>query len=180
VFAPNDSAFAALPFAIYNTLLTNDEFIPHLVDLLLYHVLPGEVFSTDLSDGLTVAAANGENLLITLPPIAVNGNEVVSADNDVSNGVVRITDGVLIPSWVSNSIASLVVAASDLSTLLALVVLAELDGDDCPSSIWRGQTLRLSRTITSLSTSLLQLTMFSGNAEQSCMRMSQSFGLTGS
>jgi uncharacterized surface protein with fasciclin (FAS1) repeats len=60
VFAPNDSAFAALPFAIYNTLLTNDEFIP---------VLLGEVFSANLSDGLTVAAANGENLLITLLPL---------------------------------------------------------------------------------------------------------------
>jgi uncharacterized surface protein with fasciclin (FAS1) repeats len=128
LFAPNNSAFGALPSAILNTLLTNDEFIPHLSDLLLYHVLVAEVFAISLSDDLTVTAANGEDLLITLPPIAVNGNKVVSADNDASNGVVHIIDGVLIPSWVSNSIASRVVGASDLSTLLALVVLAGLDG----------------------------------------------------
>jgi transforming growth factor-beta-induced protein len=90
--------------------------------------LAGEFFAADLSDDLTVSAANGETLLITLPPIRVNGNKVKKADNDVSNGVVHIIDGVLIPSWVTNSIAGRVVGAGDLSTLLALVVLAELDG----------------------------------------------------
>jgi transforming growth factor-beta-induced protein len=128
LFAPNDSAFGALPPAIVETLLTNDEFIPHLTDLLLYHVLAGEFLAIDLSDDLTVSAVNGETLLITLPPIAVNDNKVRSADNDVSNGVVHIIDGVLIPSWVSNSIAGRVVGDGDLSTLLALVVLAGLDG----------------------------------------------------
>jgi uncharacterized surface protein with fasciclin (FAS1) repeats len=127
LFAPNNGAFGDLPSAILTTLLTNDEFIPHLIDLLVYHVLMGEVFAISLSDDLTVTAANGEDLLITLPPIAVNGNKVVSADNDVSNGVVHIIDGVLLPSWVTNSIAGRVVGASDLSTLLALVVLAGLD-----------------------------------------------------
>lgn len=34
----------------------------------------------------------------------------------------------LIPSWVSNSVADRVIVASDLSTLLSLVVLADLDG----------------------------------------------------
>jgi hypothetical protein len=52
------------------------------------------------------------------------GNGIVSADNDVSNGVIHIIDGVsLIPSWVSNSITDRVVGVADLSTLLALVVL---------------------------------------------------------
>jgi uncharacterized surface protein with fasciclin (FAS1) repeats len=128
LFAPTNGAFGALPSDLVDSLLTNDEFIPQLADLLLYHVLSGEFFAMDLSDKLTVTALNGENLLITLPPIAVNGNKVVSADNDVSNGVVHIIDGVLIPSWVTNSIAGRVVAASDLSTLLSLVVLAGIDG----------------------------------------------------
>jgi uncharacterized surface protein with fasciclin (FAS1) repeats len=108
--------------------LTNDEFIPHLVNLLVYHVLIGEVFAIDLSNGLTVTAANGEDLFVTLPPIAVNGNKVVSADNDVSNGVVHIIDGVLLPSWVTSSITGRVVEAGDLSTLLALVGVAGLGG----------------------------------------------------
>jgi hypothetical protein len=98
------------------------------MNLLAYHVLPGEVFSTDLSDGLTVTAANGEDLVVTLPPITIHGNMVVSADNDATNGVVHIIDGVLIPSWVTNNITDRVIGASDLSTLLSLVVLASLDG----------------------------------------------------
>jgi transforming growth factor-beta-induced protein len=126
LFAPNDGAFGALPSDILETLLTNDEFIPHLVNLLAYHVLVGEAFSADLSDGLTVTAGNGQHLLITLSPMAVNGNEVVSGDNVVSNGVVHIVDGVLIPSWAANSITDRVAGTSDLSTLLALVVSAEL------------------------------------------------------
>jgi transforming growth factor-beta-induced protein len=68
-------------------------------------------------------------LVVTLPPIAVNENMVVSADNDVTNGVVHIIDGVLIPSWVTICIADRVTGASDLSTLLSLLVLASLDGD---------------------------------------------------
>jgi uncharacterized surface protein with fasciclin (FAS1) repeats len=106
--------------------LTNDEFIPHLVNLLLYLVLTAEVFALDLFNGLTVSVANGEPLLITLPPIAGNSNKVVSADNDVSNGVVHILELVLIPTWVTSSITDRVVGASDLSTLKSLVVLAEL------------------------------------------------------
>jgi transforming growth factor-beta-induced protein len=127
LFAPNDSAFKALPSDILTTLLTNDEFIPHLADLLLYHVLDAELKASHIFN-FKVTALNGEKLLLSTNPIAVNGNEVVSADNHVSNGVIHIIDGVLIPSWVSNSITGRVVGDSDLSTLLALVVLAGLDG----------------------------------------------------
>jgi transforming growth factor-beta-induced protein len=127
LFAPNDSAFGDLPSDILNTLLTNDEFIPHLADLLLYHVLDAELKASHIFN-FRVTALNGEKLLLDTDPISVNGNKVVSADNFVSNGVVHIIDGVLIASWVTNSIAGRVVGASDLSTLLALVVLAGLDG----------------------------------------------------
>jgi hypothetical protein len=55
----------------------------------------------------------------------VNGNKVVSVDNDVPT-VSSIIDGVLIR--VSNSIASRVIAASDLSTSPFSLVVAGLDG----------------------------------------------------
>jgi uncharacterized surface protein with fasciclin (FAS1) repeats len=117
--APNVSAFGA------HTLLTNDEFIPHLTDLLLYHVL-GDLLKASHIFDFWVNALNGEKLFLSTDPIAINGNEVVSADNFVVNGVVHVIAGVLIPSWVSNSITSRVAGASDFSTLLALVVIAEL------------------------------------------------------
>jgi transforming growth factor-beta-induced protein len=130
LLAPNDDAFGAVPADLLQTLLTNDEFIPHLQDLLLYHVLAGTVLAIDLSDGLVAEALNGESLVVTLPPIAVNGNKVVDADNIASNGVVHIIDGVLAPSWVFNSITDRVIADTDLSTLLALVGLAGISIPD--------------------------------------------------
>jgi transforming growth factor-beta-induced protein len=89
--------------------------------------LVGEFFAKDLSDGLIADTLNGESVVITLLPVAANGNAVVDADNDVSNGVVHIIDGVLTPSWVLNSLTDRVVADSDLSTLVALVTIAEID-----------------------------------------------------
>jgi len=127
LFAPNDSAFRQVPLPLLELLLLDDEFIPHLQDLLLYHVLGGRFFSFDLSDGLIATALNEETLTVTLPPIAVNGNDVVDADNAVDNGMVHIIDAVLTPSWVFNALSDRVAIKSNLSILLSLVVQAGVD-----------------------------------------------------
>jgi transforming growth factor-beta-induced protein len=54
---------------------------------------------------------------------------MVSVDSDVSNGVVHTLRGVLLPSWVYNTITDIVVATSNLSTLLSLLVLSRVDVD---------------------------------------------------
>ena len=60
VFAPTDEAFAAAGIDLSN--FNTDEEIAALADILLYHVVPGTVMSTDLAEGTTtVAAANGDN-----------------------------------------------------------------------------------------------------------------------
>jgi uncharacterized surface protein with fasciclin (FAS1) repeats len=41
-----------------DTLSTNDEFIPHLRNLLLYHVVSGSFLSSDFEDGSQVTALN--------------------------------------------------------------------------------------------------------------------------
>lgn len=127
LFAPTDEAFGFLPTDLLNTLLTNDEFIPHLQNLLLYHVFSGEVFASDLFEGLIAEAINGESVTITSPPLGVNGNTIINADNLASNGVVHLIGGVLAPSWVLNTLTDRVVSDSDLSTLLALVGIAEIN-----------------------------------------------------
>jgi uncharacterized surface protein with fasciclin (FAS1) repeats len=66
--------------------------------------------------------------LVTLPPIAVNGVKVKVTNTAASNGVIHIIADVFIPCWVTNSITDRVAAHSDLSTLLTLVVLVDLDG----------------------------------------------------
>jgi len=128
VFAPNNDAFAKVPSDIANTLFTNDAFLPHLTDLLLYHVL-GEVITTNqhaFFNNEKLSPLNGEKLLVTRPNLEVNGNLLIARNIEASNGVANIIDGVLIPSWVTNSITDLVVAISQLSTLLSLVSLAGL------------------------------------------------------
>jgi transforming growth factor-beta-induced protein len=91
VFAPTDAAFAALGVDIA-TLSKED-----LVNILLYHVVPGTYFSTDLANG-EVVTANGETVTITLGGgVKVNDSNVVIADVQTTNGVIHVIDKVLIP-----------------------------------------------------------------------------------
>jgi len=95
VFAPTDAAFAALPEGTVEALL-ND--IPALTAILTYHVVPGKVMSTDLSEGLTAATVNGADITITLEGGAkVNGAVISAADIEASNGVIHVIDSVILP-----------------------------------------------------------------------------------
>ena len=105
VFAPTDDAFIALLGELgigAGDLLSS----PALANVLLYHVLSGRVFSTDLSDGLTVAMENGEDItfdLSGLPSIIdVNGRSIpLNTGNlniQATNGVVHVIDAVLAPA----------------------------------------------------------------------------------
>ena len=60
VFAPTDDAFAAA--GIDSASFDTDEEIATLVDILTYHVVSGQVLSTDLTDGMTATALNGDEL----------------------------------------------------------------------------------------------------------------------
>lgn len=127
LFAPNNDAFAAVPADIAQKLLVDDEFIPQLQDLLLLHVIAGTLPAAALILSPIIIGLNGEEVFIDFPPLTVNGNNVVDGDNFVSNGVVHIIDGVLIPSWVFNSLTDRVAANADLSTLLSLLELTSID-----------------------------------------------------
>jgi uncharacterized surface protein with fasciclin (FAS1) repeats len=127
VFAPNDDAFSNVPVDLAETLFMNNAFLPHLIDLLLYHVLENNLPSNERGlKGKSLLALNGEILAVTRSPAAINGNLIIALNIAASNGVANIIDGVLLPSWVSSCITDRVAAASDLSTLLALVTLAGL------------------------------------------------------
>jgi transforming growth factor-beta-induced protein len=133
LFAPDNEAFADVPADIANQLFLDDDFIPQLVDLLLYHVLGGEFLAAELELTTSLFALNVEELFFASPPLTVNGNNVVSGNNIVSNGVVHIIDAVLIPSWVFNSLTDRINSATDifgdadLSTLSSLLVVAGID-----------------------------------------------------
>ncbi len=97
VFAPTDDAFAALPEGTVEELLKpeNKEL---LTSILTYHVVPGKVMSTDLSDGMTAATAQGSDVTIkTMGGVTVDGANVVTADIETANGVIHVIDQVIQP-----------------------------------------------------------------------------------
>lgn len=123
VFAPTDDAFAALGAAAIDDLLEDTEL---LADILLYHVLPGKIFSRDVSSGW-VTAANGADIRIDADysGVTLNGtSNVIEVDIGASNGVVHVIDEVIMPPA---SIADVANSAGTFSTLLAALTAAELD-----------------------------------------------------
>lgn len=99
VFAPTDEAFAALPAGTLETLLADPQ--GALTDILLYHVVPGQVMAADVAglDGQTVGTVGGQPLAITVHGgmVMVNNATVTTADIETSNGVIHVIDTVLVP-----------------------------------------------------------------------------------
>lgn len=97
VFAPTDAAFAALPAGTVEDLL-KPENKEKLVAVLTYHVIPGKVMSTDLSEGLKAATVQGQEVTITLAGgPKVDGAVISTPDVAASNGVIHIIDSVILP-----------------------------------------------------------------------------------
>jgi len=97
VFAPTDAAFAALPAGTVEDLL-KPENKDQLVSILTYHVVPGKVMSTDLTEGMKAASVQGGELTVTLDGGAkVNGAVISTADVEASNGVIHVIDSVILP-----------------------------------------------------------------------------------
>jgi transforming growth factor-beta-induced protein len=107
VFAPTDDAFVAL---LSELGLTAEQLLalPNLDVVLLYHVLGGRVFSSDLSDGLTVEMTSGEDISFDLDNAAgpsiidVNGRAIPLNTGllniQANNGVAHVIDRVLLPT----------------------------------------------------------------------------------
>ncbi|MEC7142148.1 MAG: fasciclin domain-containing protein [Candidatus Thermoplasmatota archaeon] len=97
VFAPTDNAFleAGIDLSTFDT----DEEIATLVDILTYHVVPSQVPSSAVTDGLVATAVNGDDLTFTVSDsgVMVNDANVTLADVPASNGVIHVIDKVLLP-----------------------------------------------------------------------------------
>ena len=97
VFAPTDEAFDALPEGTVDTLLM-EENKDQLTSILTYHVVPGKVMSTDLSDGMEAETVEGSTVTITTSDgVKVNDATVTTPDIEASNGVIHVIDAVLMP-----------------------------------------------------------------------------------
>jgi uncharacterized surface protein with fasciclin (FAS1) repeats len=133
VFAPVAAAFQAIDPSTLQKLM-EPNYVAHLADIISFHVFPGaSVFSSDLADGQQVTMANGESITVGIDGdvVTVNGATVTEADIEGSNGVAHKIDQVLLPSFMSTTMASLLEAIvedpeSQFSTVAGLVVDAEV------------------------------------------------------
>ena len=98
VFAPTDKAFAALPEGTLASLL-KPENKDQLVSILTYHVVPGKIMSSDLSNGQKAKTVQGGDVKITIADgtVMINNANVTSADIQAENGVVHVIDKVILP-----------------------------------------------------------------------------------
>mgnify|MGYP006295896343 CR=1 FL=1 len=99
VFAPTDAAFAALSDEEQRILL-NPEHRDRLDNLLLFHVVEGEIASTEIAGrALILDTLAGNPLAIdgTATPINVGGAPLEAADIKADNGVIHVVGEVILP-----------------------------------------------------------------------------------
>jgi uncharacterized surface protein with fasciclin (FAS1) repeats len=104
VFAPTNTAFGKLPAGTVDTLV-KPENKATLTKILTYHVVPGKLEASDLTDGKKLKTVQGEELTVkrsgdTVMIIdAKGGSSTVTIPNvNQSNGVIHVVDTVLMPS----------------------------------------------------------------------------------
>ncbi|CAB9503740.1 beta-induced protein ig-h3 [Seminavis robusta] len=127
LMAPDNDAFEALPGA---GKYLEPEWYAHLYDILLYHIVPGELLTENMTLDMTVLTTLGENFNITSvePDITINNiSNIVDPDIVVSNGVAHGIDAVLLPPSAVFDIVDIVVASPFFEELLGLIVAAGLD-----------------------------------------------------
>ena len=120
VFAPTDAAFAK-----YGLNQKNIGSFPGIIDILLYHVVGGKVFSTDLSNGF-VPTLNGAAVEVNLENgVLINTSNVIIADIEARNGVIHAIDDILFPPT-KNLVELASSFAPEFSVLLAAATKAGL------------------------------------------------------
>ena len=127
LFAPDNNAFGNLPDA---AKYSEPEWYAHLYDILLYHIVPGDMMSTDLVEGMEALTVLGANLTVTsIDPVVLLNDDatVVSPDSVVSNGVAHGLDSVLLPPSAVNDIIDVAVLSPFFAELVGLVVASGLE-----------------------------------------------------
>merc|ERR1711872_641037 len=131
VFAPTNDAFAKLPASLVNTLKGDTEL---LKQVLLNHVVAGNVKSGDITNDIVVKAVGGQDIRANIYLksnyydgfVTVNGARVTHPDLIADNGVIHFVSDVLYPFTPEKTIAE--VASSDprFSTLVDVLTAADL------------------------------------------------------
>ena len=96
VFAPTDAAFAKLPAGTVESLLKDPK---ALANILLYHVISGEVKASAVTDGLTAKTLQGSPVTFKVMDgkAMINDANITATDIMASNGVIHVIDSVILP-----------------------------------------------------------------------------------
>jgi len=104
VFAPTNAAFGKLPAGTVDNLV-KPENRPTLTKILTYHVVPGKLDASDLTDGRKLKTAEGEELTVKHADgkiwiVDAKGDKSMVSISNVhqSNGVIHVIDTVLMPA----------------------------------------------------------------------------------
>jgi uncharacterized surface protein with fasciclin (FAS1) repeats len=104
VFAPTNSAFGKLPAGTVDTLV-KPENKKTLTRILTYHVVPGKLEVSALTDGKKLKTVEGEELTVKRSGDQVmivdakgDSSTVTIANVNQSNGVIHVVDTVLMPA----------------------------------------------------------------------------------
>lgn len=136
VFAPTNAAFEKL---LASLGITADDLLnhPQLKEVLLYHVVSGQVLSSNLENGMMPATLTGETIKVDLTNgVKINASSVSTADVMATNGVIHIIDTVLVPSTfvlsaepeVPATVVDIALSNADFSMLVSLLQKADLVG----------------------------------------------------
>ncbi len=98
IFAPTNTAFAALPPGTVEELL-KPENKDQLVKVLTYHVVAGRLEASDFKGETKIKSVEGSNIEVDANTNAVKVNDalVVKANKRADNGVIHIIDRVILP-----------------------------------------------------------------------------------
>lgn len=131
VFAPTNDAFSDLLVSLGYSRL-EDVPVDALKNILLNHVVNGEVKSTALSTGYVkslltfgTTTSNVSLYVDVTSGVKVNGSTVTTADLEASNGIVHVVDQVIVPPTVVNQALN----NPDFSILVAALTRPDLGVD---------------------------------------------------
>ncbi len=136
VFAPTNEAFAAA-LDVFNAadldeLVLKIGGVDNLEKVLGFHVVPAVAFSSDLAATNTFQTLSGQDItvtrsgsLVTVTDALGRTAQVVAADIEISNGVVHVINGMMLPDLMLPNLVEAANAAG-LSTLLSAVTAANL------------------------------------------------------
>ncbi len=127
VFAPTNDAFAQL-LSDLGVSSIGEIPLETLTSVLLYHVVPGNVTSSQVTTGMVSTLSEDAQLSIDASSgVVINGDvNVIATDVQGTNGVVHVIDKVLVPGAESNSIVDIAMGDENFSILVDAVVKAGL------------------------------------------------------